>query len=498
MNLRLTGWLVAVLVLTSWSLRAQEVPSAPIHTSKSRFRIPFRFDERELQRIGAREVRLYVSTDGGQTWKIGGTTNPTERRFDFTAPGDGTYWFAVRTVDVRSQLHPAGPITEPALKVVVDTRPPKLSVDVREIRPGRVQLVWQADDLNLDTSRLRLEYREPGQTRWQAVSIVPQANGRTSWSVPGPGVVAVRGTVSDFAGNPGRAESSVNLGGGVAPRDPVPDLRQPIADGVEGANNPPRTADRGDLLINDDPEQRPTILRPRYDDPSPSSANSDDSTTDEWPAAAPSRARLVNTRTFSIDYELSDVGPSGVGAVEFFITTDDGKKWWRYGEDEDRRSPFEVTVPRDGVYGFSLRARSGVGLAGEPPQPGEKPAIVVAVDRTPPEASFLGIEQGRGAALDQVLVRWTSREANPAEKPITLEYSVDGNRWEPIVGWIGDAGRYTWRIPQNGPARFHLRLTVRDAAGNQTHVKTDQPIIVDLARPSARIVDVQPADSANR
>ena len=42
----------------------------PVFTNKVRFRIPFRSDAAEMQRLDAREVQLYVSTDQGTRWRM--------------------------------------------------------------------------------------------------------------------------------------------------------------------------------------------------------------------------------------------------------------------------------------------------------------------------------------------------------------------------------------------------------------------------------------------
>ena len=48
--------------------------------------------------------------------------------------------------------------------------------------------------------------------------------------------------------------------------------------------------------------------------------------------------QILNTTHATIDYRIDQVGPSGVGKVEVFLTSDGGLNWQRLQEDADRRS----------------------------------------------------------------------------------------------------------------------------------------------------------------
>ena len=164
-----------------------------------------------MQRMGAREVQLYLSRDRGLKWQKVAAVAPAAGRFTFTARADGDYWFAVRTLDRAGRLHPVTPTIEPGLKVAIDTRQPQLRLALRQLRPGWVQLSWQAEDSNLDVTQLRLQYRQPGQTQWKTLGIVPKPTGQTQWAVPAGGNVAVRGTVSDLARNVGQSHVQTTI-----------------------------------------------------------------------------------------------------------------------------------------------------------------------------------------------------------------------------------------------------------------------------------------------
>ena len=202
--------------------------------------------------------------------------------------------------------------------------------------------------------------------------------------------------------------------------------------------------------------------------------------------------RTVNSRRFDIDYQIDDVGPSGVSSVELYVTQNNGEKWYRYGLDEDRTSPFEVEVPGDGTYGFAMRVVSGAGLTDPPPQQGQKPEIVIVADATPPVVDLFPLQQGTGANTNRILITWDIQDRELGERPVSLSYSAgpDGP-WKPISTWLPNTGQHIWTITAQIPPRLYVRVTARDTAGNVAQVDTPQPVLVDLARPTARIVDVE-------
>ncbi len=482
-------------------------PAKPVVTNKQRFRIPFKFDAEALASMKAQELQLLVSRNRGGTWEMAQSIPARAGKFEFQAPADGEFWFVVKTIDGQGRAHPPGPQYDPGLMVVVDTQPPRFELKLESSTAGKVQLGWQANDPNLDPASLRLEYMQPGSVDWQAVSVIPRNVGQTSWTCPQAGLVSVRGSISDLASNTTTADSRLQVAGGgeAVPKPQIPDLRQPIA-----TNPIPAFAGNESPSV---PEIQPAIPMPRPVQTIPpgkfittSPAQQPEITQDRWPAAttpapaynssvngiATSRQRVVSTRQFQLGYKVDDVGPSGVGSVEMFITQDNGRKWFRYGEDADRTSPFDVKVNQDGEYGFSIRVRSGAGLSNDPPSPGELPSISVVVDQTPPTLELISAQQGQGAELNQILIRWRTQDVHPADKPIALYYSANPNGpWEPISTWRQDTGSFAWGVGPGVPAQIFIRVMARDAAGNVAKVDTTQPLLVDLTRPTARIVDVE-------
>ena len=71
---------------------------------------------------------------------------------------------------------------------------------------------------------------------------------------------------------------------------------------------------------------------------------------------------MVNTKSIQLDYDIAEVGSSKVKSVEVWYTQD-GRSWKKTPEDAKPEPPYVVKVPSEGRYGFTLIARSGVGLA---------------------------------------------------------------------------------------------------------------------------------------
>ncbi len=521
------AWLPCVVLCTAPVLRAAPIPSATQFTNHPQFRIPFHYDPAELSRLGARQIRLYISRDNGRSWEPGESVLPNAGKFAFKAATDGEYWFLVRTLDSKNQLHPDLNVTDPGLKVIVDTTPPKLEIVLRQPTAGNVQLFWTATDEHLDPAQLRLEYLQPGAADWQDVSIVPKASGQTGWKIPQGGIVAVRGSIADLARNTTSDQVQLKIlpASLAVPRPGAPESRQPVAGpGTDFRDNvalniperfpSARMAPKEEESTGDfgQPANSASTARDTLAGLSPNSAvkgnfvshKPDDrlaSTADAAPSTRPAdvprpgaagRRRVVDSRKFQIGYNLEGVGPSGVSSVDLYITDDNGATWYHYGTDDDNVSPIFVEVPSEGMYGFALGVRSGAGLSSDPPQNGDAPSIVVVVDQTAPVLELLPVQQGLGKNVNKLLISWKCGDANLPEKPISLFYSATGQApWLPISGPIENSGSHVWNIAAGVPVKFFLRVEARDLAGHVQTLDSPQPIVIDLSRPTAKIIDVE-------
>src|SRR5205823_2903722 len=138
----------------------------------------------------------------------------------FLAPQDGTYWFAVQSIDWQNTQTPAtlGQLA-PQVKIVVDRRPP--SVVLRQAvatAAGRVGVEWDIRDEHLDIpgrGKFALDYRIEGVTDWiRENTATPGATGRQEWEGLTAGQrMTVRLRVTDAAGNEANETTMIALDG---------------------------------------------------------------------------------------------------------------------------------------------------------------------------------------------------------------------------------------------------------------------------------------------
>ena len=108
------------------------------------------------------------------------------------------------------------------------------------------------------------------------------------------------------------------------------------------------------------------------------------------------------------------------------------------------------------------------------------------------------LPRGRGKNANKLLISWKCSDDFLGEKPVSLLYSPTGQApWLPISGSIENTGSYIWNIDPGVASKFYLRIEARDLAGNLQFVESRQPIVIDLSRPTAKIIDVEsPAEHA--
>jgi len=418
------------------------------------FQIPFGASDPRIAR-----VHLYVSEDLGRTWLYRTTATPSQghKYFEFHAERDGWFWFAVQTEDSNRQLNPAkiDAQTPPSLKVCVDTLAPRVTLQAIAAPAGQAGVSWIVQDDNLNNLKqgkvgtLVLEYRVAGRDlTWTPVPADQKAVGQAFWNAPGAGPLDVHLRVSDDAGNSGEVTAQVTPGatgpGGV------------VTGGGSGSG--------------------------------PAS-----------PTTSALKRQFTNSKRVNLKYSLQDVGKSGVSVIEVWNTTD-GRSWqllkpWRdIPKELDKPLAIPLTFDREGLYGFTLIPRSGVGRGAAGPQTGDDAQIWIEYDATPPVVRLSTVEVGRGADDGKLLISWTADDKNMdrTDPCITLSYAEDAKGpWIPFARDLANDGFTSWKMDATTPFQFYVRVEAKDKAGNVGKADTLDRVKVDLNQPKAQVSGIE-------
>lgn len=201
--------------------------------------------------------------------------------------------------------------------------------------------------------------------------------------------------------------------------------------------------------------------------------------------------QMVNGKHVALDYQVDQMGPSGLGKVEVWLTHDEGQSWHKVCDDPDRHSPVEFDLPTEGTYGLAMVLCSGSGLEGAPPARGDTPDWWVEVDCTKPLAQLLAVRPCSKDEPGTYLITWTASDKNLKPEPVDLYYSSrKEGPWQPIAKGLKNDGNYRWQLPPGLQGEIFVRLDVTDRAGNTTHCEASQGSFMDLTRPKARVIGI--------
>jgi len=342
---------------------------------------------------------------------------------------------------------------------VVDTERPNVILQPLPTRPASnglsaVGVKWDVRDENLDLNALQLSVRWAGRGQWVPIrDIRIEPSGEDTRSIQPGNRMEYRLVARDKAGNIG--EQTVIVGSDVGQRF----VGQP--DG-----------DRGSAFGTGR-----AVNRPKY--------------------------KLVNDKRVALESAIREKGKSGIAALELWVTTNrtDWKKVEAQpelsGNSEKPKLIFDA--PQDGLYGFTIVARSGANIGDSPPTARDEPQIWVEVDTQKPEAKFHEVRFALPNDPRTMLVTWEASDKNLDVQPIILQYtesdSPQDKDWKDVnpSGPLSNTGKHVFPTPNISGFKFRLRMKVFDRAGNQTVVEYEKPIVVDLVRPRVEITDAVPA-----
>ncbi|MBX9678699.1 MAG: hypothetical protein K2X38_08030 [Gemmataceae bacterium] len=472
--------LLASAFASANTARAQDALGGVIYSRQRDFRVPFNLPPGAETRLKA--LTLFMSTDQGRTWQAAAKAEANQKNFPFSSDRDGMIWFAVQTNDFEGRLNPSSmQNAPPSLRVVIDTVAPRVSLHPLQPRGSDVGVTWEIVDDNVDMTSpdsARLEYRVGGG-RWNVVPIPANAT-QVYWAPQGAGPIDVRMQVQDKAKNSAEAATSINPNG--TPGTPFNDK---AASGGVGAT-PGFNSGPGGFDANGPGPNRSGFNGDT--NPAPDRTGQDNPDVER---------RYVNSKRISLNYDLKDVGPSGVASIELWYTMD-RRTWNKYpntfggGEAGASSAPISFPVAGEGVYGISLVAKSGVGLGDRPPQIGDLPQLWIEVDLTKPVVQLQSVLVGQGVDKGKLAIGWVAKDKNLGREPITISFAeTPTGPWTPIVEKHPNTSRFIWNMPERVPYQFHVKVEAVDLAGNVGEAATESLIKVDLSVPKARILNVE-------
>ena len=477
--------------------------------SSLRFEIPFTVIPSERPDIQA--LHVYVSKDLGKNWQmLPEIPMPADDRVApkaiYQAREDGMYYFTVHTVSKTNHMeNPPRPVEGTVgQKILVKTRPSPINLKAERIGE-KIQATWTIDDDYVNRATFRLEYQDPIRNEWILVPEAPVKR-ESSYAFPAPpsAPINVRLTIRDVVDHLGKAEAFVAAAVNTNwPPDSSPNPNIKPIPPVTNDNPPTPIPPSGTQLVNTTPlvtDQKPVAY-----------SNSTNSTPQYPPASsgypALAQVKMVPQPQVKIEFGVDHLGPSGVGKVDIYLTTDDGLHWVHTATETPLRGKNEygqpsgavsvmVTIPKqETVHGIFLVVKNGAGVGGPPPRDGQdRPMMRVEVDTRGPEV-WLYAPRPDPVREGVLILSWKAVDRNLDDYPITLEFREDPNMpWRlvsstPTLPNTGAnephcTGSYAWTVPSISQGRVFLKLTVRDRAGNVSEATTAEAVLIDMSKPS--------------
>lgn len=143
--------------------------------------------------------------------------------------------------------------------------------------------------------------------------------------------------------------------------------------------------------------------------------------------------------------------------------------WTRLIEVEPSELPIEVAL-EEGTFGLRGSARYKRGEEVLVPRVNDEPAVWLVVDRSPPEVTWVAPAPNSPVNTTNPLhLTWAVNEAVEGSAPYELEWSANGESWQPIAKIEPRTGHvsHTWVPPSSLGSNFQVRVKVRDLAGHE-------------------------------
>ena len=487
--------LAAGLVLFGLTAGRGQSPTPPAEasvsvTSKKTFAIPV--EVKPGRRAEIRKLQLWASRDKGDTWEIFDQQPNDKDTLTFRDRGDGLYWVNMVTEYTDGRLDPPDVSrVVPAMKFVLDTVPPVVTVTSATRAGEEIALEWTVADQNPNDAVTKVYVRAAGGTesQWQQAPAETVKKGSARFKTMLTGAVVVMATAADQARNVGSASKEIPaamtvsytppprptpppaalapsaapaLGAGPlpppgeaagpitppvlesAPLDPAPAVAPPTAVPPPVAPPPvaplptqPKAAWPAEPFAESTPPAAPPSspgpqpLRTvgAGDSLPPPVRRPDDAAR---PAAEVPTVQVIRTPRFDLGYQV-DGGVSGVSKIVLYVTRDDGRSWRPWSTHSGKESPLKVALD-DPRLNREVEGDYGFKLV---PVSGAGLSDAPPLPGTPPEMKVhvdvtpptvdLYPPKADPANRNALVLIWKAADRNFGREPILIEYGETVN-----------------------------------------------------------------------
>ena len=466
--------------------------------------------------LGASPITLEFSHDGGSTWETIATDEPN----------DGTYTWAVDSLDISSaliritatdDLGHAGTDTSNSTFTIDSTDPVAevISPNGNEYWAGASTktVTWTATDTNFNATPIKIEYYDDSD--WVMIEAAEPNDGTYSWNVPSDdfSTALVRITVTDLAGHTSTDVSNTTFT--IDSTNPEVVVTSP--DGEEywaGGNLKEITWTASDanfgsaaitleywngtswvtIALNEsnDGSYNWTVNNLNIDnvwvritaaDLAGNSGKDQSNSTFTIDSAAPVVEVISPTgneywaggSTKTVTWTATD---TNFGTTPIKIEYYDGSDWVTIEASEPNDGSLSWIVDTTDISTAKIKI-TATDLAGNSTT--DESDSTFTIDSTDPEVTVNspnGGEDWKGGSSHEIT--WTGDDTNPGSGPITIEY-YNGSTWVEIADDETDDGTYTWPVPSLNIINARVRITFTDLAGNTRVDESNADFTLDSA-----------------
>jgi len=392
----------------------------------------------DLGGAGLKKITLWVTRDGGQSWKPHGEDLSLKSPFEFTDL-DGLYGLKLVGEDKMGNANPPPvPGMPPLFTLTLDRTKP----EVKLISPTAggylggvpMDVQWTAkDNVDMPANGIEMSWSDDGGRTWKLVGKGLKNDGLYSWIPPRATLpdCRLKLVATDFAGN----------------------VREVVSErfGIDGTV----------------PEAR---------------------------ASGPDRS---NSNTVQILYDIKNRASAPIKVVSLYFRPEGVKEWAKYGDDPDRESPFTFSKA-DGKYGIYITCATEAGLKSDfvqkAPDAATDPQLTLTIDTSAPQIELLSFNTDvvvqAGASVD---LAWRITEPNPDPRGVSIYHSPDGGKAWNLVAQNVDAQKpYRWIVPNASGNRHKIRIVAADRFGNKGQAESEKMFTVDNDQPLVAILERPP------